>query len=353
MSELPDIWVVGACKSYEPANRDAHNNTDRVRQPERTATSLLTHWINAFPSLPGSDTVGRQPLGKRYIDLTRQRPAHHLAFGGLSLRLSLILTIETLGLENKWVRTGLQDTGRIRVMATALNTNCDTTGNECRLDAALLRLTLVAFRLQEAAGEPHPSLRPSTPCPRATSFPICRNRYLSEVPTPLRLTDEAGLPELAWVRWVKELSRSEANLNEASVWEGYYLYRNVPTRVARMDQPMRDVELLFDKGESRYVGITGKGADQHGPFTLVGTMNWESLRFSILKQYIGAHAFRWYGVLTPFGMVGTWHQPRAQDPNDEVGDDDPDPSDDPYRSSLGSFWLWRRHTEANPCPTYD
>lgn len=353
MLGLRSSSVVSDFDSFEKLTYMLTITPDRVYHPGKTVTSLLSHWLRMFEGCPRSDYMERQPLSRRYINLTRQHSSHPCAFGGLRLRLSLILAIETLNVENKHLASGDHRIGRQQVLETVLDMNCDTPGNQCRIDSALLRLALLAYRLQEAAGEPHPTLRPSVPCPPASSFPVCQNRYVSQVPIPLRSSGQAGVAELLWIKWLKDLSRSEAAQEGPSIWAGYYLYRNYLHWDLRIDQPMRDVELRFDKSETRYVNIHGSGTDQHGRFGLRGTINWDTLRFSILKQYLGAHAFRWLGVLTPFGMVGTWHQPRAQDRDDEVGDDDPDPADDPHRVSLGSFWLWRCHPEPYPRPAYD
>jgi hypothetical protein len=109
-------------------------------------------------------------------------------------------------------------------------------------------------------------------------------------------------------------------------WAGYYTYS-----VALVPQERYDPPMLFklhlapppapDKAGYK-VYFCGEGADSVGQFTLEGSSDSQTGAVVARKTYVGAHWWDWYGVTTPFGMVGVWG------PCTDV------------RDTYGWWWIW-------------
>lgn len=102
-------------------------------------------------------------------------------------------------------------------------------------------------------------------------------------------------------------------------WRGFY---SVPsgrsTATAKYDPPMHGINFsardLSPAGPVELIAMDGR--DGVGAFSLVGTVSKSSGWVELRKEYraiagtTGLLSWKWYGVVTPFGIVGTWGQPR-------------------------------------------
>lgn len=64
--------------------------------------------------------------------------------------------------------------------------------------------------------------------------------------------------------------------------------------------------VVNDSEAAHKVYFCGEGADSVGSFFLEGSADTHTGAVAARKSYVGAHWWRWYGVITPFGMVGVW-----------------------------------------------
>lgn len=98
------------------------------------------------------------------------------------------------------------------------------------------------------------------------------------------------------------------------------------------DVPMANIEFTaHDVDEEMYVVSAMNCEDFHGRFNFEGTVNRKTSRIRLIKQYINAHRWRYDGVMTPFGIAGTWG----------FGD----------ANSRGSFWLFKSGHADQPSDT--
>ena len=128
-----------------------------------------------------------------------------------------------------------------------------------------------------------------------------------------------------------------AGLSSASDhrWAGYYTFSNMYEGMHNSDPPMFFKLHLAPPPtavEAAYkVYFCGEGADAVGPFTLEGSSDKQTGVVIARKTYVGAHGWDWYGMITPFGMVGVWG----------IGSD-----------TLGWWWIWRQEwSERSTAPT--
>jgi len=87
-------------------------------------------------------------------------------------------------------------------------------------------------------------------------------------------------------------------------WAGYYTAVDVATRDPPMFLELRSANSSQDAvPECMY--FHGEGHDRAGTFTIDGACDTRAGTVSAIKDY-EAHGWEWRGVITPFGMVGTW-----------------------------------------------
>jgi hypothetical protein len=94
-----------------------------------------------------------------------------------------------------------------------------------------------------------------------------------------------------------------AGLSSSSVarpWTGYYTI-HFTCRDPPMFLELRGTQLP----EGDCVHFHGEGHDRPGTFSLAGNCNMQTGVVTATKSYIG-HRWEWRGMITPFGMVGTW-----------------------------------------------
>ena len=121
---------------------------------------------------------------------------------------------------------------------------------------------------------------------------------------------ELGSAAILWP-WLRDglAGTPLAGLSPASGhrWAGYYTYEDI---LETHDPPMFFKLRLAPPtpaAEAAYkVYFCGEGADNVGSFTLEGSSDTQTGVVIARKVYAGAHWWDWYGVITPFGMVGVW-----------------------------------------------
>jgi hypothetical protein len=121
---------------------------------------------------------------------------------------------------------------------------------------------------------------------------------------------------------------------EDGEWQGYYSYNptfasiGIPiNRVpCRFDAPMRKIRFEVLNTDSNLARATN-GMDGIGPFGLDGTIELKTGKVHLVKQYLHSQLkWDWHGVVTGFGIVGTWG--REGDLRGFAG--------------RGWFWLWKK-----------
>jgi len=93
-------------------------------------------------------------------------------------------------------------------------------------------------------------------------------------------------------------------------WAGYYTLSEVLEAEETYFPPMFLKLYLAPPPAADEAGykvyFSGEGADSVGQFTLEGSSNTKTGAVVARKTYVGSHWWDWYGVITPFGMVGVW-----------------------------------------------
>jgi hypothetical protein len=120
------------------------------------------------------------------------------------------------------------------------------------------------------------------------------------------------------------------------LWAGYYIDDNK----AGQDPPMfLELHYIQDPlglppntgpDPSEAIHFHGEGHDGVGTFTLRGSCDTRTGAVTARKSY-ATHRWNWQGMVTPFGMAGTW--------------------DDIYLTGGGMWWIWPREWSKNPAMT--
>jgi len=152
----------------------------------------------------------------------------------------------------------------------------------------------VTLHLEAAASDtPLPLLAPSLP---HIEFPSCYDEPFkldtTSFPRPWLRNGLAGTP-------FARLSRTRG-----TSWAGYYTYTNVAARDAPMFLELFSREAPGGPTPGR-TWFRGDGHDGVGTFFINGVCDMRTGTLTAMKAY-EMHAFEWRGVITPFGMVGTW-----------------------------------------------
>ena len=103
-------------------------------------------------------------------------------------------------------------------------------------------------------------------------------------------------------------------------WMGYYSYGG--SIVSGLDPPMRGI--IFERYHVEFaelVPLSAAGMDSVGAFTLRGRISCHNGQLAFVKQYINGPRWQWWGLMTPFGMVGMWYGAA--------------------NTNRGWFWLWK------------
>jgi hypothetical protein len=97
-----------------------------------------------------------------------------------------------------------------------------------------------------------------------------------------------------------------------STWAGYYTYfgmvhLDLPMYLELRFKPLPlDSDIVSESIESICIHyFLGKGHDGAGPFTISGKCYEHTGVVRAIKTY-ETHSWWWDGVLTPFGIAGTW-----------------------------------------------
>jgi hypothetical protein len=134
------------------------------------------------------------------------------------------------------------------------------------------------------------------------------------LPTQYDDPDELGSATFSWP-WLRDglAGTPLAGLSSTSGhrWAGYY---TITSAVDTMRDPPVFCKLYLAPTPSvdaaaNTVHFRGEGTDGVGSFTLKGASDTETGVVIARKTYIGlvgAYWWNWYGVITPFGMVGVW-----------------------------------------------
>lgn len=124
----------------------------------------------------------------------------------------------------------------------------------------------------------------------------------------------------SWAAWLRSRVSDMVDRVCDEDWYGYYI-------------PEEDISLAMKKIQFKWNSDSANPRrslqainclDGVGPFMLTGTIEKPSGRVSLVKQYIGAHAWQYEGIMTPFGICGWWGRPGATG----------------RQARLGLFWLW-------------
>ena len=104
------------------------------------------------------------------------------------------------------------------------------------------------------------------------------------------------------------LARLSSDTGQA--WVGHYTYIVDTFTPDQVDPPM--ILRLFlatppvANAVTHKVYFHGEGTDGIGQFTLDGECDTRTGMAMARKLYVNSHWWDWYGVVTPFGMVGVW-----------------------------------------------
>lgn len=131
-----------------------------------------------------------------------------------------------------------------------------------------------------------------------------------------------------WHRWIESSCAETVATDDKQLWEGFYTYLTLPP-----DPPMENVRFTFHHGTGASDSICGTGVDSVGQFHF-RDFAWGNSpgEFSTVKEYPGSHSWLYRGVVTPFGLVGSWHQQHLDRRFPHL-----------YRqNSAGDFYLWKK-----------
>ena len=196
----------------------------------------------------------------------------------------------------------------------------DIVGTSMCYSAGFLIQVKISLRLHfnVRAGQQHTLLPPSLP-----PMDIASSYYEP---------DELGSTTFLWP-WLQDglagTPLAGLSFTSGCRWAGYYT-----TGTGELNDPPMFFKLYLvpppstDEATCK-VYFRGEGADGVGSFTLQGVADTEAGVMNATKAYVGAHLWNWLGVITPFGMVGTWG----------IGRDS------------GSWWIWPQEwSESSPAP---
>ena len=121
---------------------------------------------------------------------------------------------------------------------------------------------------------------------------------------------ELGSDDISWP-WLRDglagtpiarLSSSGSGVR----WAGYYTSSTMELRDSPMFFKLNLVPPPAVNGDTHKVYFHGEGADSVGPFFLEGSADLQTGVVIARKIYVATRWWSWYGLITPFGMVGVW-----------------------------------------------
>ena len=175
-------------------------------------------------------------------------------------------------------------------------------------------ILLAALHLDAADDCPQPLLpAPSLPHfdPRSSSFYYSHPYHGNGAPVePGAITTDLSAPLRPWLHdGLAGTPLAALSPTTGRAWAGYYTCRCIVDRVPPMYIELRSIpapDAADTESTHNRVYFRGDGHDRVGTFVITGTCDTRTGVISATKAYDMMHQWEWRGMLTPFGMAGTW-----------------------------------------------